>query len=78
MTENDRHMLMFGCSVSELIEAIQDSKSPLMGGPAMLAMSMLSDAQELLAMDATDRSRQMINRAKYVISNTLLEIRNTL
>jgi len=77
MTNDERDMLMYGCPVSELQDAIKDANSPLMGGGGMLAMSLLSDAQELLAMGASDRSRQMINCAKYVINNTLVDIRNT-
>jgi len=40
---------------------------PLMGGHFMLAMSILSDAQECIACGMHDRARQYINRAKYVM-----------
>ena len=68
MTEEERITNMFGCDMEDLDSDIRDSRQPLMGGPTMLATSYLSDAQELIAMGANDRARQMINCAKYVIS----------
>ena len=68
MTEEERITNMFGCDMEDLDGDIRDSRQPLMGGPTMLATSYLSDAQELIAMGANDRARQMINCAKYVIS----------
>ena len=63
-TETDkRYIDMYGCSLAELIDMWDDSRREYMGGPYMLAMSILSD----------DRARQYINRAKYVMRswNTL-------
>tara|TARA_R100000030_G_C3252924_1_gene123452 strand:- start:1291 stop:1527 length:237 start_codon:yes stop_codon:yes gene_type:complete len=68
MTINEREMQMYNCELWELDEAIADFNQPYMGGSTMLVMSILSDAQELIAMDAGDRARQNINQAKYVIS----------
>jgi hypothetical protein len=68
MTINEREMQMYNCELWELDEAIADFNKPYMGGGTMLAMSILSDAQELIAMGADDRARQNINRAKYVLS----------
>ena len=68
MTNKEREMQMYGCEAWELDEAIADSNKPYMGGGTMLVMSILSDAQELIAMGAADRARQNINQAKYVIS----------
>jgi len=39
-----------------------------MGGLSMLAMSILSDAQECIAVGRNNMARQFINRAKFVIS----------
>ena len=44
--------------------------------PAMLAMSMLSDAEEMIAMGAVEMGRQFINRAKYVIASHLMATRD--
>lgn len=42
-------------------------------GAVMLAMSILSDAQELLARNRQEECRQYINRAKYVLGNHVME-----
>jgi hypothetical protein len=42
----------------------------------MVAMSILSDAQELLAMGATNDSRQYMNRAKFILSE-MMETKQT-
>lgn len=67
LTMEERQMSMYGCLSFELDEAIDDAAMPYMGGLPMMVMSMLSDAQELIAMGASDRARQNINRAKYVL-----------
>jgi hypothetical protein len=58
---------MFGIPKEWLDELITDWQEPLMGGLTMLAMSVLSDAQERIALGHDDIARQYINRAKYVI-----------
>lgn len=58
---------MYGMPKEWLDELVDDCQDPLMGGHYMLAMSILSDAQECIACDMHDRARQYINRAKYVM-----------
>ncbi len=58
---------MFGVPKEWLDELIADWKEPLMGGLTMLAISVLSDAQERIALGHNDTARQYINRAKYII-----------
>ena len=65
--EQDRNLLMYGCPQEWIDELIEDWSQPLMGGLQMLAMSMLSDAQECIAVGRHETARQYINRAKYVI-----------
>ena len=58
---------MFGCS----IQALKDAAEPHEKYPTellMFAMGILSDAQEVLARGDSERSRQYMNRAKYIIS----------
>ena len=62
MTDN-----MYGMPKEWLDELMADWQEPLMGGLTMLAMSILSDAQECIAIGRHDTARQYINRAKYVI-----------
>ena len=67
-TETDkRYIDMYGCSLAELIDMWDDSRREYMGGPYMLAMSILSDAQECISIGLEDRARRYINRAKYVM-----------
>ena len=58
---------MYGMPKEWLDELITDWKEPLMGGLTMLVMSVLSDAQERIALGHDDTARQYINRAKYII-----------
>ena len=61
---------MYGMPKEWLDELIADWQEPMMGGLQMLAMSMLSDAQERIALGDGETARQYINRAKYVIRQT--------
>ena len=68
MSEKDKqYMVMYGMPKEWLDELIADWQEPMMGGLQMLAMSMLSDAQERIALGDGETARQYINRAKYVI-----------
>lgn len=58
---------MFGCTTHFLDVMIKES----IMAPDMLAASILSDAQECLALRDNERCRQLINRAKYVIFECL-------
>jgi hypothetical protein len=70
MTMKERQLDMFGMPKEWLDELIADWQEPMMGGLQMLAMSMLSDAQERIALGDGETARQYINRAKYVIKQT--------
>lgn len=67
MTTAEKQTLMFGMPKEWLDEVIADWQEPLMGGLTMLVMSVLSDAQERIALGHDDTARQYINRAKYII-----------
>lgn len=58
---------MYGCPQEWIDELITDWQEPLMGGLTRLAMSVLSDAQERIALGDGETARQYINRAKYII-----------
>ena len=78
MTEqHKREVRMYGCTVEQMREAVEESLTFRFSGPAMYAMSMLSDAQEMVAYDAgketevflaLEDQRQLINRAKWILS----------
>lgn len=65
-TTSERELIqtrMFGCTCAQIDASITPGNNPL-----SMAMSILSDAQEMLAHDPDDdRIRQTINRAKYLI-----------
>ena len=76
MSEKDKqYMVMYGIPKEWLDELITDWQEPLMGGLTMLAMSILSDAQECIAIGQDNTARQYINRAKYVIRQTREQIK---
>jgi len=66
----ERQLNMFGMPKEWLDELMDDWRDPMMGGLQMLAMSMLSDEQERIALGDGNTARQYINRAKYVIRQT--------
>ena len=59
------HQSMYGMPTSVIDQMVED----YMGTPAMLAVSLLSDAQHLMAeLNDVERARQTINQAKHVIA----------
>lgn len=75
MITEAQEITRFGCLLEDLRDAVDNSLAIKagMGGPAMVVMSMLSDAQELLASGRTDQANQEINKAKWVLSTYLIE-----
>lgn len=61
--------VIYGCTTSAIEKAIHSPINFDDRDVLMLAMSIISDAQEVLAMGSPERSRQYMNRAKYVISH---------
>lgn len=77
MTEqHKREVRMYGCTETQMREAVEESLTFRFSGPAMYAMSMMSDCQEMLASDnggqydfmVVEDVRQMLNRAKWILS----------
>lgn len=77
MTEqHKREVRMYGCTVEQMREAVEESLTFRFSGPAMYAMSMMSDCQEMMASDnggsydfmIVEDVRQMLNRAKWILS----------
>jgi hypothetical protein len=72
-----RDRRMYGCSEAELRESVEGSITYRLSGPAMVAMGMMSDAQEMVAYGPYDgdtmsnimnEQRQLLNRAKWILS----------
>jgi len=78
LSENQkREVRMYGVTVEGMREAVESSITFKLSGPAMVAMGMLSDAQEMMAYEQPDFNtiedqRQLINRAKWVLSTYVM------
>jgi len=65
-------MKMYGCTEAELRESVEDSITFKFSGPAMLAASIMSDCQEMLAFggdsdETREQVRQMLNQSKWIL-----------
>ena len=85
MTETQRREVrMYGCTEAQMREAVEQSLTFRFTGPAMMAASLMSDAQELinteygeddymgLLMRAED-ARQTLNRAKWILFTYVMD-----
>ena len=68
-----RQVRMYGCTEQQMREAVEDSFTFRFAGPAMMAMSLMSDAQEEILRDLDEDARQTLNRAKWIISTYCME-----
>lgn len=57
----------FGCTIDDLRSSINDAV--LYTDHQMIAMSMMSDAQQSMELKDYERARQLLNRAKWVLSD---------
>jgi hypothetical protein len=81
ITQNEqekREVRMYGCTESQMREAVESSSTFRFSGPAMVVASMMSDAQEMLAYEQPDfrtieAQRQLINRAKWVLFEYIMD-----
>jgi hypothetical protein len=71
---NDFEKQCYGCTQAAIDRAIESTEDPL-----MLAMSILSDAQEVISGEFgepdTERARKYMNRAKYIMSRLMQDER---
>ena len=61
----------YGITEQEIREQYIKSITAKLSGIEMVVMSVLSDAQELLAMDRKDESRKLMNIAKFILSEMM-------
>ena len=65
---DEQEIKMYG-NTEQQMKLWMDSEMFAMHGTKMVLMSMLSDAQELVAFGADpEKTRQLLNRIKYVVS----------
>lgn len=69
MTEFEKNC--YGMSAEDIREEYINSITGRISGPEMVAMGVLSDAQELLAMGRNDLARKNINIAKFILSEIM-------
>ena len=77
LTEQERRQVrMYGCTEAQMREAVEQSLTYRFSGPAMYAMSLMSDAQEMVSYGPYDGDtlaniledqRQTLNRAKWIL-----------
>ena len=60
-------MRMFGMPRDEILENVKESLTYKLSGPGMVVASYLSDAQEMIAFNDSERARQYINIAKMLL-----------
>ena len=80
--QEKREVRMYGCTEAQMREAVEQSITYRFSGPAMMAASLMSDCQEMLAhgngqiglsgapeIDAmvSEDVRQTLNRAKWIL-----------
>jgi len=73
MTEFEKKC--YGMSEAAIREQYMKSLTARLSGLEMVVMGILSDSQELLAMGATNDSRQYMNRAKFILLEMMEEKR---
>ena len=76
--QREREIRMYGCTESEMREAVESSSTFKFSGPAMVVASMMSDAQEMMAYEQPDFNviedqRQLLNRAKFVLFTYIMD-----
>jgi hypothetical protein len=74
MTEFEKNC--YGMSQADIREEYMNSITAKFSGLEMVAMGVLSDAQELLAMDRKEAARKKMNIAKFILSE-MMDARQT-
>jgi len=74
--KEEREIAIYGCLLEHVREGIEESFGFHMRRTAkatMIAMSLMSDAQEEMAMGFTNNARQTLNRAKWVLAEYVMD-----
>ena len=79
--QREKEIRMYGCTEAQMREAVEQSLTYRFSGPAMYVASMMSDAQEMMAYEQPDFNtiedqRQLLNRAKFVLFEYILDREN--
>lgn len=78
--QQKREVRMYGCTVEQMREAVEQSITYRFSGPAMMAASLMSDAQEMINTEygevdymRAEDARQCLNRAKWILFSYVME-----
>ena len=78
-----REVRMYGCTVEQMKEAVEQSITFRFSGPAMMAASLMSDCQEMINTEYGDidymraeDARQCLNRAKWILFTYVMDKQN--
>ena len=78
--QRQREIGMYGCTETELRESVESSITFKFSGPAMIAASMMSDAQEMINTEygkvdfnRAEDARQTLNRAKWILFTYVMD-----
>ena len=83
--QEKREVRMYGCTEAQMREAVEQSMTYRFSGPAMMAASLMSDCQEMVAYGPYDGDtlaniledqRQLLNRAKWILSTYVMQARD--
>jgi hypothetical protein len=79
--QRQRQINMYGCTESDLRDSIESSITFKVSGPAMIVAGMMSDAQEMMAYEqpsfvTIEAQRQLLNRAKFVLFEYIMDREN--
>ncbi len=69
MTEFEQNC--YGMSVDDIRDEYMHSLTGKLSGQEMVVMSILSDAQELMAMGRTESARKLMNIAKFILGEMM-------
>jgi hypothetical protein len=72
--QRKKEIRMYGCTEAQMREAVEQSITFRHSGPAMMAASLMSDAQEMINTEygeidymRAEDARQALNRAKWIL-----------
>jgi hypothetical protein len=69
--QRTRQINIYGMTEQDIREQYMDSLTAKLSGLEMVVMGVLSDAQELLAMDRSESARKQMNVAKFILSEMM-------
>ena len=79
-TREINEVRMYGCTEAQMREAVEQSLTYRFSGPAMMAASLMSDAQEMINTEygevdfnRAEDARQTLNRAKWILFTYIMD-----